>query len=108
MNKIAQPSSNHITFNLAEHLPNQLNSSAPRFRVSEMKVLLMDENENVLYHGSTFGANDVVVQITFPKIFTDHNIYGKKIHFGVSKAYHCQSAYFNKSMNLHLLANFFI
>eukprot|EP00093_Oithona_nana_P000621 00621.XXX_1854_1431_1 [CDS] Oithona nana genome sequencing. len=62
-----------------------------------MKVLLMDKNENILYHGSTFSTNDVVVQITFPKIFSDHTIYGKKIHFGVSKAYHCQSAYFNKS-----------
>ena len=107
LNKIEHPSSNHVTFNLAEHLPKQLNSSAPRFRISEMKVLLMDKNENILYHGSTFSTNDVVVQITFPKIFSDHTIYGKKIHFGVSKAYHCQSAYFNKSMKSHSLTNFF-
>ena len=107
MNKIEHPSSNHVTFNLAEHLPKQLNSSAPRFRISEMKVLLMDKNENILYHGSTFSTNDVVVQITFPKIFSDHTIYGKKIHFGVSKAYHCQSAYFNKSMESYLSTNFF-
>ena len=107
MNKIKHPSINRVAFNLAEHLPNEVNSSAPRFRVSGMKVLLMDETESVMYSNSTSGANDVIVQITFPQIFIDHNIYGKKIHFAVTKAYNCQSAYFNESMNLHLLTNFF-
>ena len=106
LKKLDRPKSNHITFNLAEHLPDYLNSSAPRFRISEMKVLFMDANETVLYHGSTYGAKNVVVQISFPKTFYDHSTNGKKIHFGVAKAYHCQSAYYNKSMTFSILSTY--
>ena len=102
LSKSIRPSENKLSFNLAEHLPKHLNSSAPRFRISELKVLLMDKEKNVLYHGSDFDADNVVVDITFPKTFYDHAISddGKKIQFGVTKAYSCRSVYFKKSNTL--------
>ena len=87
----------HFKFNLTDLVKSEFDVFAARFRISSMKVLLLDANQQVLYHHSDFAGKDETVQIKFPKIFYDRDINRKKLQFRMGKAHTCLSSYYNKS-----------
>ena len=92
-------------FNLADLVSLEFDVFAPRFRISSMKVLLLDENQQILYHHSD-DENDETIHIKFPKIFYDRDINRKKLQFRMEEAHSCLSSYYNKSENIQLLLIF--
>ena len=80
-----------------ELLEPQFKSFA-RVRISEIKVLFMDEQENILYNGDgSFFSQDVKMETKFPKKFNDYGLNGELIRFKVERQFYCNINYRNKS-----------
>ena len=86
------------------NLKNYLERLEPQFklfarvRISEIKVLFMDEQETILYNGNgSFFSKDVKMEIRYPKLFNDYGFKGEQMRFQVEKQFYCDVSYRNKS-----------
>ena len=84
-------------FNLTDLASLEFDVFAARFRISSMKVLLLDKDQHTMYHHSDFNGSDETVHIKFPRTFYDRDINRNKLHFRMEKAHSCLSSYYNKS-----------
>ena len=89
-----------VLVNLKQYLPEKVWLRSYRWRVSSMKIHLLDKNKNFLKSLGDESGQEVEVVIIFPNVFTDIDKSGKEYKFQSTFEHFCKSVYITQGTNI--------
>ena len=72
-----------------------------RWRIAELEILLLDENDNVIPSVGVGMGQGITFGITFPSLFNDTD-YNKVVHAFLAQQFYCRSTYETESKLIKL------